>query len=138
MLIYENLYKELGNLFYAIAAVDGKISKNEKKMINSLVIYQWRPVEKSRDSIGTDAANIILFQFDVNEEMGVKAEEKFKCFASFFEENYNVITPVLREKILNSARTIAESTRKINNAEFKTLMKLRYLVAHGNLKKSEY
>ena len=134
MLVYKNLYREVGNLFYAIAAIDRKISKNEKKMITSLVNYNWKPLENSTDTFGSDAANIILFQLDVNEGMDAAAEEKFESFVYFFEENYPEIAPVLREKILSSARNIAETTRKINNAEFKILMKLRYLVVNGHLK----
>lgn len=134
MLAYKNLYREVGNLFYAIAAIDGKISKNEKKMINSLVNYNWKPLEDSTDTFGTDAANFILFQFDVNEGMDAEPLEMFESFVTFYEENYSDITPELREKVMSSARNIAETTRKINNAEFKILMKLRYLLAHGHLK----
>ena len=136
MLNYEDLYKEVGNLFYAIAAVDGKMSKSEKKMITSLVIYNWRPVENSTDAFGSDAANIILFQIDVNEGMEADAEERYNSFVYFFEENYQAIALVFREKILSSARDIAESTRMINNAELTILMKLRYLVVHGHAKKT--
>ena len=75
MLTFDSLYKEIGNLFYAIAAIDGKINKNEKKMMTSLVVHSWRPLEKSTDEFGTDAANIILYQFDVNEEMNADVEE---------------------------------------------------------------
>ena len=105
-------------------------------MITSLVNYNGKPVENSTDIFGTDASNIILFQFDVNEGMDAAAEEKFDSFVYFFEDNYSEIAPVLREKILYSARNIAETTRKINNAEFKILLKLRYLVAHGHAKKT--
>ena len=133
MLVYEDFYKELGNLFYAIAANDEKISRSEKKMINSLVMYGWRPVENSTDAYGTDAANIILFQFDVNEESGADANESFQSFVSFYEDNYQYINEELQEKILSNAKNIAESTRKINNAELPMLMKLRYLISHGCL-----
>jgi hypothetical protein len=136
MLVYENFYKEVGNLFYAVAAIDGKITRNEKKMITGLVRYIWRPLENTTDKFGTDAANIILFQFDVNEGFSASPAEQFKSFVDYFDENRNDIDSALREKILSGARNIAESTRKINNAELPMLMKLRYLMAHGQLNKA--
>lgn len=135
MLVYEDFYKEVGNLFYAIAAVDGKISRNEKKMITSLVRYTWRPLENSTDKYGTDAANIILFQFDVNDGFNASPADQFKNFVDYFDENRNGISPSLKEKILSGARNIAESTRRINNAELPMLMKLRYLLTHDQLNK---
>lgn len=136
MLVYEDFYKEVGNLFYAIAAVDGKISRNEKKMITSLVRYTWRPLENSTDKYGTDAANIILFQFDVNDGFNASPTDQFKSFANYFNENRNEIGPSLREKILSGTRYIAESTRRINNAELPMLLKLRYLFANDHLNKA--
>jgi hypothetical protein len=136
MLVYEDFYKEVGNLFYAIAAIDGKINRSEKKMITTLVRYTWRPLENSTDDYGTDAANIILFQFDVNEELNASPNERFQSFVYYFEENRKDINSSLREKILSGARNIAESTRKINYAELPMLMKLRYLVAHDQFNKA--
>ena len=105
-------------------------------MITSRVSYNWRPLENSIDEFGTDAANIIQFQFDVNEGMEASSEKMYGSFAVYFEENYHNITPALCKKIMNSARNIAESTRKFNKEELSILMKLRYLIAHGHVKKT--
>lgn len=129
MLNYNELYTELGNLFYAMTMVDGKINPKEKTALQKLVNFSWEPMENSKDFFGTDAANIILFQFDVNEELGATAEDRFQSFAKFYLENAEDMNPFLRDKILHSARTIAESSYAINDTELEMIMRLRHLMA---------
>jgi hypothetical protein len=39
------LYKELGNLFYAIAAADKIIRQEEKKTLHEEIIFSWKHYE---------------------------------------------------------------------------------------------
>lgn len=130
MFRYKDLYKELGNLLYAIAFTDGKISKPEKEKVIDLVQYNWRHLEDSTDQFLTDAANVILFQFDFNEENCTPTDDAYQSFADFYFINKDKINDYLKEKIMMSARSVAESTRRINDKELKTLMKLHELLAH--------
>ncbi|MBS1921074.1 MAG: hypothetical protein JST17_12555 [Bacteroidetes bacterium] len=49
-------YKELGNLFYAIASADKKTSSLEKKKLDEEVQYAWRHYDHSTDRFGSDRA----------------------------------------------------------------------------------
>jgi hypothetical protein len=128
MFSYTSLYKQLGNLFYAVATADEKISAAEKNVMSELVRYFWKHLEDSTDSYGTDAANIILFQFDVNEENCTASEEAFRQFEQFFTANTRSINHYLREKIMNSARRIASSSRFTNHDEMEMLLRLKSLL----------
>lgn len=128
MFSYTSLYKQLGNLFYAVASADGKIMSAEKEVIVELVKYFWKHLEDSTDVYGTDAANVILFQFDVNEENSTGSKEAFQQFEAFFAANSVGINHYLREKIMNSARRIASSSRFTNQDEMKLLIQLKSLL----------
>jgi uncharacterized tellurite resistance protein B-like protein len=128
MFSYKDFYAALGNLFYAIAAADGKVQPHEKEQIEELVLYHWKHMEDSTDEFATDAANIILFQFDVNEANFREADEAYQAFAAFYSAYAGDINHYLREKIMSGARRVADSTRRINQPELHLLMKLKQLL----------
>lgn len=128
MFSYTSLYKQLGNLFYAVASADDKISTAEKNVIVELVKYFWKHLEDSTDSFGTDAPNVILFQFDINEENHTLPEAAFRQFEQYFAAYASSINHYLREKIMNSARRIASSNRFTNHDEMKMLIRLKALL----------
>ncbi len=45
-MFYEELYPELGKLFYFIAASDGKINPSERKSLQQFIQNCWKPFEK--------------------------------------------------------------------------------------------
>jgi hypothetical protein len=128
MLYYKNLYTALGNLFYAIASADGKISKEEKQQLEELIQYFWKHVESSTDEFATDAANLIWFQFDYNQEEWESPAVAFENFADYFREAGADISPYLRDRIWSSARSIANSRRHINMYEEAMLVALKALL----------
>ena len=121
-------YKELGNLFYAIAAADKIISDKEKEMLDKEVQYCWKHFEDSKDRFGSDRAFLIEFEFEAMEEKFETAENAFKSFEYFFNENKNQIDKKTRTQILNSAKHIAECARKINRNELVYLNRLKKLM----------
>ena len=56
MLSSRRFYKELGNLFYAIAAADKKISDKEKKALDEEVQVAWKHFDHTTDRFGSDRA----------------------------------------------------------------------------------
>jgi superfamily I DNA and/or RNA helicase len=121
-------YKELGNLFYAIAVTDNTIGAMEKKKLDDEVQFAWRHYDHSRDRFGTDRAFLIEFEFETMEDQMVPAEDAFRSFEDYFIENKNEIDDLTRKRIFNSAKHIAESFRKINAAEHKYLNRLKQLI----------
>ena len=121
-------YKELGNLFYAVAASDKSISPAEKKKLDEEVQFAWRHYDHSADRFGTDRAFLIEFEFETMEDEMVPAETAYQSFEYYFEENENHIDELTRKQIFNSARHIAECVRKVNVTEHKYLSRLKKLM----------
>lgn len=121
-------YKELGNLFYAIAATDKNIGPQEKKKLDEEVQFAWRHYDDSRDRFGTDRAFLIEFEFEAMEDEMASAADAFRSFEDYFVENKNEIDDITRKRIFNSAKHIAESVHKINIAEHKYLNQLKKLL----------
>lgn len=122
---FKAFYRELGNLFYAIANADDQIQPEEKQKMEDQIRFNWKHLEPTQDEYGTDASYIILFEFDTAQESGMPAEKAFNSFVYFFRENEKEINEGLRKRIFNSCRQIAETFRKINTKELEMLEKIR-------------
>jgi hypothetical protein len=121
-------YKELGNLFYAIAAADKNISLKEKKVLDEEVQFAWKHYDHTTDRFGTDRAYLIEFEFETMEDSDETSENAFQSFELFYKENEAAIDHPTRNRIFNSARHIAESVRKINQEELNYLVRLKNLM----------
>ncbi|MBI1343697.1 MAG: hypothetical protein GC171_12245 [Terrimonas sp.] len=121
-------YKQLGNLFYAIAAADKKIRPEEKKTLNDEIQYSWKHYDESTDRFGSDRAFVIQYEFETMEEAFESAAHAFDAFENYFLENEKDFDPATRKRIFNSARHIAESVRKINHEELDLLVRLKKLL----------
>jgi hypothetical protein len=128
MLNSRRFYKELGNLFYAIAAADKKIRPEERKILHEEILFAWQHHDHSMDRFGSDRAFLIEFEFETMEDEFETAENAFLSFVRFFKENENEIDIANRIKIFNSARHIAESVRKINADELGYLLRLKEMM----------
>lgn len=122
-------YKELGNLFYAIAAADKRIRKEEKDQLEKEIQETWRKYDHTTDRFGSDRAFLIEFEFEAMEDESVSAETAYSRFENFFNENNRQIDLSLRKTIFGSARHIAESVRKINANELSYLVRLKKLMS---------
>lgn len=121
-------YKELGNLFYAIAAADKKISLKEKEAVDREVQYAWKHFDDSTDRFGSDRAFLAEFEFETMEDNDVPAAEAYASFAEWFSENEQAIDLHTRQRIFSSARHVAEGIRKINRQELAILVQLKELM----------
>lgn len=126
MSFYEELYTELGYLFYAIANIDGRVRTEEKKSLHQLVQTVWKPLENSTDSFGTDMANFIEFSF-VYENAEVPREHSFQQFSEFFHANRARFTPEIITHILFTAGQIANAYRGKNKKEQDILQEINKL-----------
>jgi hypothetical protein len=122
------LYRELGNLFYAIAAADKKIRPEEKKTLHDEILFAWKHHENSTDRFGSDRAYLIEFEFETLEDDSVTAETAYQLFETYYQGHEKEFDAASRMKIFNSARHIAESVRKINHEELNYLVRLKKLL----------
>src|SRR5215470_2570880 len=100
-------YKELGNLFYAIAASDKKIGTEDKKKLDEEVQFAWRQYDHTTDRFGSERAFLIEFEFEAMEDQMASAKDAFRSFEDYFIENSKQIDISTRKKIFNSAKHIA-------------------------------
>lgn len=128
MINSRRFYKELGNLFYAIAAADKNISAREKKALDEEVQFAWKHYDHTTDRFGSDRAYLIEFEFEAMEDVDEPAEAAFESFETFFKETEAEIDLQTRNRIFNSARHIAEGVRKINQEELAYLVRLKALL----------
>lgn len=121
-------FKELGNLYYAIAAADKNISDAERKKLDDEVQFCWKHFEKSMDRFGSDRAFLIEFEFESMEDKSESAADAFDSFETYFNEYGAGFDQQTKIMIFNSARHIAESVRKINQNELVYLLRLKELL----------
>jgi hypothetical protein len=128
MLKTNRFYKELGNLFYAVAAADKKIRPEEKKILHEEILNAWKIYDESTDRFGSGRAFLIEFEFETMEEEFETAENAFSSFEQYYLENERGFDFATRNKIFDSARHIAESVRKINSEELLYLLRIKKLM----------
>lgn len=119
-MFYEELYTELGKLFYHIAATDGKVQPSEKESVQQLIQSNWKPLEGSTDKYGTDHANLIDFAFDYEEAEGT-TENGFQSFQEFYQNNKPRFSPAIINNILQTGKAIATAYRGKNKTEQEVL-----------------
>lgn len=125
---HRTFYKELGNLFYSIAAADKHIRPEEKEVLHNEILFTWKHHEPETDRFGTDRAFLIEFEFDTLEDAAVPAGLAYQHFEQYYSAHRSEFSLNSRIKIFNSARHIAECVRKINDRELALLVKLKSLL----------
>lgn len=125
-MFYEELYSELGKLFYHIATADGKVRPTERESLEKLIYETWQPLESSKDEFGTDQAELIGFAFDY-EEAEAYEDNGFESFRQFYKDNSKRFTPQIIDNILTTAKAIASAYRGQNKDEKKEIEKLKKL-----------
>ncbi len=129
---YGQFYENLAFLFYAVAAADGEVRKEEKAMLHRMVIEDWLSLENSSDSYGTDAAYEIEVIFDRLDSEGTSSDKAFKIFETFFHENSDLFDEDVISKIFHTSHRIASAFSQKNKAEHVILVRIHFLLGHAN------
>lgn len=123
--IGNEIYQNLGRIFYAVAISDKRIHNKEIDILKKLIREKWLDVDEIEDEYGTDAAFQIETVFDWLQEYEQDGETCYKEFLSFYKEHENIFTPEIKELILHTSHSIAMAFSGKNKSE---------LVMLGNLK----
>ncbi|WP_026898814.1 hypothetical protein [Daejeonella oryzae] len=126
-MFYQDLYSELGKLFFLIASVDGKVNRAERLSLNQLIQDTWKPMENFTDRYGTDLAYEIDYSFDY-EESELPEEDIFESFKDFYQENKSKFTDEIKGRIMKTAQAIADAFHGKNEQERALLEKLTILL----------
>lgn len=121
-------YKELGRLFYAIAAADGEVRSKEKETLKWVVKDLLVPVESGVDHHGTDQAFITEFEFDVLMDRNASAEEAFDSFMAYMEGHRHHVNEERRELIYTCADAVANAFHGVSAKELPLLIELHKLL----------
>lgn len=125
---YPNIYEKLGYLFYAIAASDHHVRKEEVEKLKLLVGREWLPLEDSIDKYGTDSAHYISIAFDYLLNERVPSDEAFNVFADYYQLHAGAFSKQLKRKITSTASAIAEAFAHKNKNEKQYIHKLQHLM----------
>ena len=118
-------YSELGKLLYAIADIDGVITKQERDELHNLISSRLTQREVHTDEFGTNDAWYAEFEFDVAEEQGMASEDAFDSFAYYMKEHRHTLDAPMKDICLLLADKLAGSFRHINHREKMMLQKLK-------------
>ena len=120
-----SFYRNLGKLFFAIAATDKTVKDIEFDTLKNLVKTQWIPLDNIEDSYGTDTAFQIEIVFDwLNNDEELNAEACFNDFLTFKKNHKVFFTEKVNSLIMDTANKIAESFSGKNKSELIMLAKL--------------
>ena len=125
---YQEYYKQMGNLLYSVAAIDGSIAGKEWKELRRMVKEELVPQEKHNDEFGTDAAFAVEFQFDILEGNDAASADAFDEVHEYLKHNAPLLPAVDKERMLQGATKVAASFHSINKAEKGILGKLKAIL----------
>lgn len=121
----KQFYAELGKLLYAVADIDGVITKQEKDELHNLISSRLTQREIHTDEYGTNDAWYAEFEFDVAEEQGMTSEDAFESFSLYMEEHGKYFDASMKDICLLLADRLAGSFHHINAKEKAMLQKLK-------------
>ena len=131
------LYAEIGKLLYAVADVDGIISKQEKESLHQLIRSRLLQRETHTDEFGTNDAWYAEFEFDVAEEQIMSSEDAFASFLDYVREHQEDFDPRMREICMTLASRLAGSYHHTNRKELKLIGQLKEaLYTDGSLERA--
>jgi len=126
--IGNELYQNLGKLFYAVAMADKKVVPEEVEKLKEAVRKYWLQVDDIEDEFGTDAAHQIEIVFDWLQNEEKDGEHYFREFTDFYKEHPSKFNDKIKQLILRTAYDIASSFAGRNKSELILLAKLKMLL----------
>lgn len=123
--LHQKFYQNLGRVFYAIAAADGIVRKEEVDSLKRIVREEWLDLDDYTDEFGTDSAFQIEIIFEWLDANKPDPQEAFQNFVEFHGENKGLFNKQINEKILAASRKIAAAFRGKNKSELVMLARLQ-------------
>lgn len=122
------LYENLGKLFYAVAKADSLIHGKEISILRNFIRKYWLEVDELEDEFGSDAAFQIESVFDWAMDNDMDSEESFQEFREFYKDHSGIFSAFIKVLILDTANAISNSFAGKNKAELVMLGKLELLL----------
>jgi len=120
-----NFYRNLGKLFYAIAAADKNVREVEYNTLKEIIKAEWLNIDDVKDSFGTDTAYQIEIVFDwLYNDDEYNGKTCFNDFITFKKNNEQLFTNRIKQLIMKTATAIADSFSGKNKSELIMLANL--------------
>ncbi len=123
-------YRQLGKLFYCIAAVDKTVRPEEITQLKKIIQREWLPLESSFDQFGSDSAYQIEIVFDwlAENELEWEYDQTLPDFKIFHSEHESLFTPEVNSLILKTAQAIASAFSGKNKSEHVLISQLNFIL----------
>jgi hypothetical protein len=121
-------YQQLGHVFYAIAAADQVIRKEELLTLKTIIRSEWLDVDESTDEFGADAAYQIEVVFDWLDDQKINASTALSNLQEFKKDHPSFFTIFVNELIFKTAAAIAFSFYGGNKSELTMLDQLEAIL----------
>ena len=125
--IEENLFKNIGYLFYSIAAADKKVRNEEREILRKFLHEKWFETDGEIMLSATDSAQKIEFVFDYLVQTQTDSYIAFSEFEIFFKKHKKIFTPQVKLLIWEVANRISLAFSEKNKSELVILSKLEIL-----------
>ncbi|MBU2939771.1 hypothetical protein KO494_09495 [Lacinutrix sp. C3R15] len=114
-------FKNVGSLFYAIAAADKKVEKKEILVLKNSIKSQWQAVS----FLDINALQEIILTFNrLHKENNQDPEVLYQDFVRYKNKEAHLFTSTITNLILQTANAIASSFSDKNKSELIMLAKL--------------
>jgi hypothetical protein len=120
-----SFYSALGQLLYAIAHADGKISSLENDELSRQIRERLLHREMRTDRFGSNRAWVTQFAFDSAAENDISSEEALETFMDFARNESDRLSDHEIDTCLSMCDHIAEIYHHHNKKENQLLSKLR-------------
>lgn len=121
-------YQEIGKVFYAIAAADKVIRKEEIDTLRAVVRSEWLNLDQTFDEFGTDSAYQIEIVFDWFDDKNVNAAHALDSLQAFKKDHPFFFNPMVNDLILKTASAIISSFNGNNKSELIALSRLESIL----------
>ncbi|MFA5245382.1 MAG: hypothetical protein WC380_08775 [Pedobacter sp.] len=122
--VMKSFYQQMGKLFYAIAAADKTVRKEELEALKKLVRSEWLKLDETYDEFGSDSAYQIEIVFDWLTENEWDMEDTISGLKDFREVHPSLFTDRVNTLIIKTASAIADSFQGKNKSELTILTQL--------------
>jgi hypothetical protein len=127
---YQEYYRQMGNLMYCMAAVDGRIAPKEWTELKRIVREELVPAENHQDDFGSDAAFAVEFQFDILEGNDVSFDQAWEELEEYLGHNATLLPSADNQRLYLAAEKVAACFHGISKSENQILAKLKGLLKH--------
>lgn len=118
-------YQNLGKLFYAIAAADHNVRKEELDTLQDMVNRDWLAPNSIDANFNRDIENAIVNTFKwLNDDNEYSAETCYKSFVRFKKNHETLFSDKIKTRIMTTAGKIAASFSGSNKSELMILAQL--------------